>query len=167
MSLPEIYHHQDRLLTINFNDVPLIKDVLDGGVHVYPCYLDPENGVWVLKAIFEPGLEVPTHFHTGTVHLWTLSGAWHYKEYPEDIQTAGSYLYEPGGSIHTLITPKSNTELTETVMTIYGANINFGPDGNFVNIMDSGYIKNMIETRAKEQGKVPVYFSPGETKKRG
>ncbi len=164
MALPEVIYHQDRLMTIHFNKVPLIENVLDKGVHVNPCYLDPEAGIWVLRALFEPGLELPMHFHTGAVHLFTTKGAWHYKEYPKDMQTAGSYLYEPGGSIHTLVTPSTNTELTETLMHITGSNINFTPEGEFINLMDAGFIINEVARKGKEQGKVPVYFTPGHTK---
>ncbi|MEG2269566.1 MAG: 2,4'-dihydroxyacetophenone dioxygenase family protein, partial [Acinetobacter sp.] len=96
--------HQDRLLTINIKDGE-IKNALPG-VHVTPCFLDPDNGVWVIHARFEPGTILPRHFHTGVVHFYTTAGSWHYVEYPEDVQTAGSYLFEPAGSIHTLATPE-------------------------------------------------------------
>lgn len=55
--------------------------------------------------VFHPGVVLPTHYHTGTVHLWTLSGRWNYLEYPDQPQRAGSYLFEPGSSIHTLSVP--------------------------------------------------------------
>jgi quercetin dioxygenase-like cupin family protein len=83
-------------------------------------------------AFFHPGVVLPTHYHTGTAHLWTLSGKWNYLEYPDQPQTAGSYLFEPGSSIHTLNVHADNTELTETLMVVSGSNINFDQDGNFV-----------------------------------
>ena len=40
------------------------------------------------------------HRHTGPVHVFTMAGAWKYLEY-EDVNRAGSYLYEPANSTHT------------------------------------------------------------------
>ncbi|MDX1818589.1 MAG: 2,4'-dihydroxyacetophenone dioxygenase family protein [Marinobacter sp.] len=160
MQLPEIIHSQDRLLTLNTNDEKIVKDALPG-VDVWPLFLDPENGVWVLRARFAPGVTLPKHFHTGVVHFYTLSGTWHYLEYPDQPQTAGSYLYEPGGSIHTFHCPESS-EGTDGFMVVEGANINFDADGNFVNIMDAGWIEEMVVAAAKSQGMDKLrYIKPG------
>ncbi len=43
MSIAQSVKHQDRLLTINMKDGE-IKNALPG-VHVSPCFLDPDNGV--------------------------------------------------------------------------------------------------------------------------
>lgn len=74
MSLPEVIQHQDFLLTLNTNEESIIKDALPG-VDVYPLFLDPENGTWVVRAKFKPGITLPKHYHTGVVHFYTLSGA--------------------------------------------------------------------------------------------
>ena len=103
MALPHPINHQDFLLTLNTLQEPIVQDALPG-VHIWPLFLDAENGLWVLRARFDPGVTLPKHFHTGTVHFYTLGGSWHYLEYPNQPQTAGSYLYEPGGSIHTFHT---------------------------------------------------------------
>jgi 2,4'-dihydroxyacetophenone dioxygenase len=89
MSIAESIKHQDRLLTINTHRDGEIKNALPG-VHVSPCFLDPDNGVWVLFARFDAGTILPRHFHTGVVHFYTTAGSWNYVEYPEDVQTAGS-----------------------------------------------------------------------------
>jgi len=89
MTIPDTITVQDRLLTIDTNAAPIIRDVLVEGVNIQPLYLDAENGLWVLRVIFAPGITMPRHFHTGTVHLWTLSGSWNYLEYPDQPQTAG------------------------------------------------------------------------------
>lgn len=162
MTLPTMAHHLERLLCVHTEQEKLIKNVLPG-VHIYPLMLDVENGVWVLRAQFDPGVTLPNHFHTGTVHLYTLSGCWHYIEYPEDKQVAGSYLFEPGGSIHTFHTPQSNEEITDTFMIVAGANINFDPDGNFINVMDAGWIEEIMLAAAKSQGITPRYIKPGST----
>ena len=50
--------------------------------------------------------------------MWTIQGRWCYREYPDQPQTAGSYLYEPAGSVHTFYTPEDNTEDTITLAWI-------------------------------------------------
>ena len=42
MSIAQSIKHQDRLLTMNIKDGE-IKNALPG-VHVTPCFLDPDNG---------------------------------------------------------------------------------------------------------------------------
>ncbi|EGQ9694015.1 2,4'-dihydroxyacetophenone dioxygenase family protein [Vibrio parahaemolyticus] len=159
MSLPEVIQHQDFLLTLNTNEESIIKDALPG-VDVYPLFLDPENGTWVVRAKFKPGITLPKHYHTGVVHFYTLSGAWHYIEYPDQVQTAGSYLYEPGGSIHTFHCPESSGG-ADGFMVIQGANINFDEEGNFINIMDAGWIEQVVIATAKAQGFTARYIKPG------
>ncbi|WP_105255715.1 2,4'-dihydroxyacetophenone dioxygenase family protein [Pseudoalteromonas sp. T1lg75] len=159
MALPDMVNHLDRLLCIHTEQQEIIKNALPG-VHLHPLVLDVENGLWVLRVQFEPNVTLPKHFHTGIVHLYTLSGCWHYLEYPDDKQVAGSYLFEPGGSIHTFHTPASNEGLTDTFMVVQGANINFDADGNYVNIMDAGWIEQAMLVAAKEQGIVPKYIKP-------
>lgn len=157
MSIAESIKHQDRLLTINTHRDGEIKNALPG-VHVSPCFLDPDNGVWVLFARFDAGTILPRHFHTGVVHFYTTAGSWNYVEYPEDVQTAGSYLFEPAGSIHTF----SSKEGTEGFMVINGANINLNDDDSLMFIMDSGWIERTLHVVAEHTGqKMPRYIKPG------
>ncbi len=157
MALPNPIHHQDLLLTLNTSELPVIKDALPG-VDIWPLFLDSENGTWVIRAKFQPNVILPKHFHTGTVHFYTTAGSWWYVEYPDQPQTAGSYLYEPGGSVHTF---QSGEEGTDGFMVISGCNVNFDDDGNFINIMDAGWIEMMVLEAAKTQGMgVPKYIKP-------
>lgn len=71
----------------------------------------------MIRARFQPGLTIQRHKHTGEVFAFTLKGSWKYFEYPE-VNTAGSYLYEPAGSIHTLHVPATNTEVTDVWFAI-------------------------------------------------
>ncbi|WP_116367633.1 2,4'-dihydroxyacetophenone dioxygenase family protein [Parahaliea mediterranea] len=160
MALPDTINHQDFLLSLDTSKEPVVVEALPG-VDVWPLFLDPENGVWVLRARFKPGTTLPKHFHTGVVHFYTLSGTWHYLEYPDQPQTAGCYLYEPGGSIHTFHCP-ADSEGTDGFMVVEGANINFH-DGEFVNVMDAGWIEQAVLAAAKAQGLgVPRYIKPGQ-----
>ncbi|MDE2442012.1 MAG: 2,4'-dihydroxyacetophenone dioxygenase family protein [Betaproteobacteria bacterium] len=148
---------QDRLLTNNRHKDGEIKNMLPG-VHITPCFLDPEAGIWVLYGRFEPGTILPKHFHTGTVHFYTTAGSWSYVEYPDDVQTEGSYLYEPAGSIHTFQTQEGS----EGFMVVHGANVNFADDGSLINIQDTGWIEETLHAVAKATGqKMPRYIRPG------
>jgi hypothetical protein len=81
---------QNELLTLNVNDIPMMKDALGPGINFQPLFLDPEIGVWSVLGTFAPGAELPIHLHTGGVHGYTLKGKWIYREYPDQPQTEGS-----------------------------------------------------------------------------
>lgn len=159
MALPEVTTHQDRLLTVNVNVEPALPTESEG-VTITPLFLDREHGIWVLYGRFEPGTRLPTHFHTGTVHFFTTRGTWNYLEYPQDPQTAGSYLYEPGGSVHTFAVPSDASEAAEGFMVVYGANINF-VESEYRGIMDAGAIEESI-LKAVRAGmmEMPAYIRP-------
>ncbi|GAA7769172.1 2,4'-dihydroxyacetophenone dioxygenase [Cupriavidus sp. SHE] len=159
MPLPQATTHQERLLTINTNEVPRLPTEVPGTT-ITPLFLDRENGVWVLYGRFEPGTVLPTHFHTGTVHFYTTRGMWNYAEYPGDPQTAGSYLYEPGGSMHTFMVPADASEPAEGLMVVYGANINF-VNGEYHSIMDAGAIEETLLAAVRLGAmQMPKYIRP-------
>jgi quercetin dioxygenase-like cupin family protein len=141
----------------------MIKDPVFPGVHLQPLRLDLEAGVWVVLGTFAPGAEVPLHYHTGPAEVYTLQGRWHYKEYPDQPQTAGSYLYEPGGSVHTLEVDADNTDDTIMFIRVTGSNINFTDDGNFHSILDAVTLRHLIDTVGEEQGLGDInYIGGGE-----
>ena len=72
------------------------------------------------------------HKHTGPVYAYTTSGAWCYKEY-DYVNRAGSFLYEPAGSVHTLQVLEDDTHVW---FQIYGANLNLDPDGEVESVVD-------------------------------
>ena len=152
MALPETITHQDRLLSVDTNLGAFVEGLLHPGIKVYPLFLDPHNGIWCLRVKFAPGITLPLHFHTGCVHLYTMSGCWYYTEYPDQQQTAGMYLYEPGGSVHQFNTPADNTGDTDTFMIVTGANINFSAEGEYLGMMDAGMIKTWVDQGIREQG---------------
>lgn len=126
-----------RALHRGQSDNPFV-DLGDGST-LQLMQVDIEAGLWVIRTRFQPGYVVQTHKHTGEVFAFTMSGSWKYVEYPE-VNTAGSYLYEPAGSIHTLTVPDTNTEVTDVWFAIYGANLNLEPDGTISSIIDAGSI---------------------------
>jgi anti-sigma factor ChrR (cupin superfamily) len=88
--LPLVALPQVELLTVNSEDIPMIKDAVGPGVHIQPLRLDIEAGEWIMLATFAPGASVPLHYHTGVAEVSTLAGRWNYLEYPDQPQTAGS-----------------------------------------------------------------------------
>ncbi|BEP94843.1 2,4'-dihydroxyacetophenone dioxygenase family protein [Acidovorax sp. sif1233] len=159
MATPTSLTPQDELLTVNIRNM----DYFPGGApgsEIIPLFLDRENGIWVLYGKFAPGTRLPKHFHTGTVHFFTTKGQWNYVEYPQNPQTAGSYLYEPAGSIHTFCVPDDAPEPAEGFMVVHGANVNFDGEA-FMNVRDAGAIEDGILNYARTQGhSIPAYISP-------
>lgn len=157
MAFEAVINEQDRLLTVNHKRDGEVKNALPG-VHVTPLFLDREKGVWVLYARFEPNTRLPRHYHSGVVHFFTTKGSWNYIEHPEDIQSEGSYLYEPAGSIHTFY----SEEGTEGFMLVEGANVNLNDDNSLMFIMDAAWIEDRLHAAARESGEtVPRYVRPG------
>ncbi|HEX7856291.1 MAG TPA: 2,4'-dihydroxyacetophenone dioxygenase family protein [Sphingobium sp.] len=152
---------QDRLLTLNVNEVPVLRDAAGPGVSFQPLYLDPEVGLWTVMGIFAPGAELPAHLHTGAVHGYTFSGSWIYKEYPDQVQVAGSYLYEPASSYHTFHVPETNTEDTVVLFIVYGANVGFTEDGKFHSILDALTVRKLAEQWAENNGGGAVSYLKG------
>ncbi len=161
MALPQIINDQHELLTLNINGEEPVPHPTDG-YSLQPLFLDKENGTWVLYARFQPGTKLPRHFHTGTVHFFTTKGQWNYVEYPDQPQIAGSYLYEPGGSVHQFMVPEDSEDGAEGFMVVTGANVNFDDDGNFINIDDANGIEQAILAVCQMTGRpVPRYIRPG------
>lgn len=159
--LPLVALPQRELLTVNAKDIPLVRNAMGDGVHFQPLRLDIENSEWVVLATFAPGARIPLHYHTGAVDAWTISGCWRYQEYADQPQTAGSYLYEPASSVHTLECPESNTEDTVVLFRVSGANVNFTDDGQFHSILDAALICQLTGVMAEQQALGPVTYIGG------
>jgi hypothetical protein len=93
--------------------------------------------------------------------VWTIQGRWEYKEYPHQPQTAGSYLYEPGGSTHTFFCPADNTEDTITLAWIQGAQVSFNEDGTFHSLNDAVGVQYLVEAAEAADGTRPTPFIKG------
>ena len=159
--LPLVALPQGELLTVNIDQIPMFKDLIGPGIHIQPLRLDLERGEWVFLATLAPGCELPLHYHTGPAQVWTIQGRWEYREYPGQPQTAGSYLYEPGGSTHTFFCPEDNTEDTVALAWIEGAQVSFNEDGTFHSVMDAVGLKYLIQTAAAGEGTGPVPYLHG------
>jgi quercetin dioxygenase-like cupin family protein len=113
--------------------------------------VDLANGVWVVRNVFPPGVTLQIHKHTGHVYAFTRSGRWHYLESPDAVNEAGSYLYEPAGSVHTLHVPPDNDGPTDVWFAIHGANLNLDADGNVEMVIDAASILDFYRAMCEEQ----------------
>ena len=123
MTAPEAVH-------IGRDDLPYI-DIGDGS-KLRVLQVKAAEGLWIVENIFQAGYEVETHRHTGPVWGYTRSGAWKYKEY-DYVNRAGSFLYEPAGSVHTLQCIEDDTQVW---FQMYGSNINLDAQGNITSVAD-------------------------------
>ncbi|MGE0880369.1 MAG: 2,4'-dihydroxyacetophenone dioxygenase family protein [Acidimicrobiia bacterium] len=92
----------------------------------------PKEGLWIIESKFFAGLTLATHRHTGPVWGYTVSGAWKYLE-SDFVNTAGSFLYEPAGSVHTLTCLEDDTQVW---FHMYGVNLNLDADGKVEDVVD-------------------------------
>ena len=115
---------------IGADELPFV-DIGDGN-KLKVIQVKVREGLWIIENIFMAGFEVQTHRHTGPVWGYTTSGAWKYKEY-DYVNRAGSFLYEPAGSVHTLEVLEDDTRAW---FHMYGANLNLRDDGTVESITD-------------------------------
>lgn len=115
---------------VGADELPFVD--IGGGNKLKVIQVKEREGLWIVENIFMKGFSVQTHRHTGPVWGYTTSGAWKYKEY-DYVNRAGSFLYEPAGSVHTLECIEDNTHVW---FHMYGANLNLDADGNVESVTD-------------------------------
>ena len=111
-------------------ELPFVE--IGGGNKLKVLQVDVAEGLWIVENIFQTGYAVQTHRHTGPVYGSTVSGAWRYREY-DYVNRAGSFLFEPAGSVHTLECIEDNTQVW---FQMYGVNLNLGADGSIESVFD-------------------------------
>ena len=115
---------------IGAEELPFV-DIGDGS-KLKVIMVEAARELWIIENVFMAGYEVQRHKHTGPVYAYTTSGAWQYKEYP-DFNRAGSFLYEPADSVHTLEIVEDDTHVW---FQIYGLNLNLDADGQVESVSD-------------------------------
>jgi quercetin dioxygenase-like cupin family protein len=115
------------------DDLPWVDAT--GGIWLKVLRVDAASGIWVVRNRFEPGARLQIHRHTGPVDGFTIAGRWHYLEY-DFYSTAGSYIREPAGSVHTLDVPADNDGVTDVLFVIEGALLDLAPDGSVESVTD-------------------------------
>jgi len=112
------------------DDLPFVD--IGGGNLLKVIRVDEGEGLWIVENVFQRGFLVQTHRHTGPVFGYTTSGAWKYREY-DYVNRAGSFLYEPAGSVHTLEVLEDDTRAW---FHMYGANLNLDANGDVDSVTD-------------------------------
>jgi hypothetical protein len=103
-------------------------------------HVDLAQGLWVVRMRFQPGYRIAKHYHSGPVYAVTQRGSWYYIEYPDQVNSAGSYLFEPAGSVHTLVVPEDQVGDTEVWFAVFGANVNIGDDDQVITVLDAATV---------------------------
>ena len=139
-SREETNHGHDRIsdgpdgapeaLHLGAADLPFVE--IGDGNKLKVIHVDEKEGLWIVENIFQAGYAVQKHRHTGPVWGYTTSGAWKYAEY-DYVNRAGSFLYEPAGSIHTLTCIEDDTQVW---FHMYGVNLNLAADGSIESVAD-------------------------------
>lgn len=137
--IPEARH-------VGIDEIPWVENKAYPGTWMRLLQADLDAGLYAMHGKMSPGLAVGTHRHNGAVFMITYSGSWRYLEH-EYVNRAGSYLYEPPGSIHTLEVPATNTEVTEVHTILYGETEYLDADGNVIAVSDAAkMLQNYYES---------------------
>lgn len=131
---------------IGADELPFVE--IGGGNKLKVLMVDAAESLWIVENIFQSGFAVQTHRHTGPVFGYTVSGAWHYREY-DYVNRAGSFLYEPAGSVHTLEILEDNTQVW---FQMYGSNLNLNEDGSIDSVTDGAGTLAAYYALAEAQG---------------
>jgi len=131
---------------VGANDLPFVD--YGGGNLMKVIMIDEAEGLWIVENIFQSNFQVQKHRHTGPVFGYTVSGAWKYKEY-DYVNTAGSFLYEPANSVHTLTVLEDNTQVW---FQMYGMNLNLDDEGNIESVTDGAGTLRAYYHLAEAQG---------------
>ena len=132
-------------------DLPEIT--LPDGAIFQLLQVDLNQNLWVLRTRLRPGYQIATHYHTGQVFGVTLSGEWFYKEFPDNVNKPGSYLYQPAHSVHTLSVAGDASEDAVIWFAIWGSELNMDDDGKVVNMLDAKSIVAVYRAMCKAEGK--------------
>jgi 2,4'-dihydroxyacetophenone dioxygenase len=125
------------------DDLPFIRR--QAGVEFQVLHVDVASQLWVIRTRLAPGIRLERHRHTGEVFALTLGGAWRYLN-QEEVSVAGSYLYEPAGSVHQLEVLPDSEGPADIWFAIRGANEHMHEDGTVYFVRDAANI--LTEYRA-------------------
>ena len=126
-------------------DVPWA--LLAPGIEMKVLRVGEDTGRYTLMNRFAPGTVLPRHYHHGEVHAWTIAGTWGYLEY-DWTASAGDYIYEPSGSVHTLAVPEGGGPAT--IQFVIDKGLDFlDDDGNVFHVENAETITQLyVDTLA-------------------
>lgn len=148
-----VVNRDDAREAILVHDEELPHATLPDGSTLQLLHVDLNQNLWIVRNRFKPGLVIDTHYHTGPVFAVTQSGEWFYKEYPDKVNKAGSYLFEPAHSVHTLTVAADAKEEALVWFAIYGSNVNIDDDNNVTSIIDAKTVLAAYRALCAAEGK--------------
>lgn len=101
-------------------------------VWMRPLLFDTVRGAWTNVVRIRTEGFISRHAHPSPVHGFVIAGSWHYAE-RDWIATAGSYVFEPPGDVHTLIADAGESL---TLFWITGTLIELDQQGRTVGYAD-------------------------------
>ena len=111
-------------LLLDPGDIPWVPQA--DGVWFRPLRISLGPGTWTnLLRVAGQGA-VSLHRHAGPVEAWVVGGQWRYLQH-DWAARAGSYVYEPAGDVHTLVT--LGDEEMITLFSVHGPIEYLGPGG--------------------------------------
>ncbi|MGN7743608.1 2,4'-dihydroxyacetophenone dioxygenase family protein [Pseudomonas sp. 22526] len=137
-------------ILLNEDDLPWVT--LPDGSLLQVLQVDLNQNLWVVRNRLKPGFSIDTHYHTGPVFAITLSGEWFYKEYPDKINKAGSYLFEPAHSVHTLVVDADAKEDAVVWFAVFGSNVNINEKGDVTSVLDARSLLMIYRLLCQAQG---------------
>ena len=143
--------HAREAILIERDQLPEVA--LPDGSTLQVLQVDLNNNMWIIRNRFKPGFTVDTHYHTGAVYAFTEAGEWYYKEYPKLVNKAGSYLFEPAQSVHTLTVAEDAKEDAVVSFIINGCNVNVDEGGNVTSILDAQTVLKIYTALCEAEGK--------------
>ncbi len=138
-------------ILLHDEDLPWVS--LPDGSLLQLLQVDLNQNLWIVRNRLKPGFGIDTHYHTGPVFAVTQSGEWFYKEYPDKINKAGSYLYEPAHSVHTLTVADDAEEDAVVWFAIFGSNVNIDGAGNVTSVLDAATLLKLYRLLCAAEGK--------------
>lgn len=120
--------HGERVIVLD--DIPWVP--YTDGISVKPIRLNRRTGIWANLTKVEGGMKINRHYHVNPVTGFVLEGSWYYEEH-DWVAREGTFVWEPPGDMHTLI---SNDEGTITMFTLEGALLYVDDDDNVVGFDD-------------------------------
>lgn len=134
---------------VNEADLPYVDQ--GWGIEMKILRVNHDSGDWVILNRFQPGTQLPTHRHSGSVFAYTLQGKWGYLE-SDFTATPGSVIHEPANTSHTLKVADDASDPTIVVFMIHGSLVNYTDDGTIWGISDGHTMLADYLRLAEEQG---------------
>lgn len=137
-------------LHLGIDELPWMS--VGDGAELQLLHVDLNQGLWINRTRLKPGTAVPTHFHAGMVLAVTLQGRWFYEESPKQVNSPGSYLFEPAGSVHTLKAADDQIEDTIAWFAIWGPNINLDENKQVTAVIDAYTVLTLYRAQCAAMG---------------